>query len=52
MLVTAMLIGPVVWPCATVALPPERFVFSEKLMVVAATVRPTAVDADVPPEVP
>ena len=49
---TAILIGPVVWPCATLTVPPDKFVLNEKVMVVAASERLTLVEADVVPEVP
>ena len=49
LLLRAMLIGPVVCPWATVAVPPERFVCRLKLIVVAETTRLTVVLARAPP---
>ena len=49
---TAILIGAVVWPCATLTVPPDRFVLNEKFMVVAVTCKLALVGLDVSPEVP
>jgi hypothetical protein len=49
---TEILIGPAVWPCATLTVPPDRFVLNEKLMVVAVTCKLVLVGLDVSPEVP
>ena len=51
-LFTVRLIGPVVCPCATEIVPPERFELSVKVSLVAVTTRLTVVVLEIEPDTP